>query len=69
MDAIGEAADDDGPLWQVDVIPAQIASLRDARTVAVDDQSDQPIPVTVPLRLSAASSLSIAVSLRCSLTR
>jgi hypothetical protein len=48
VDAVGatlEPADDDGPLWQVDVVPTEIASLRDPEAVAVDDQSDQPIPV------------------------
>ena len=46
MDAISaalEPAHDDGALPQVDVIPAQIASLRDPQTMAVDDQPDQPI--------------------------
>ena len=54
MDAIGaalEPAHDDGAFRQVDVIPAQIAGLRDPQTVSVDDQSDQPIPVTVPIAL------------------
>jgi hypothetical protein len=50
-----EPADDDGALRQVDVIPAQIASLRDPQAVAVDDQSDQPIPVTVPFALEGRS--------------
>ena len=39
MDAIGaplEPADDDGALRQVDVIPAQIASLGDPQAMAVD---------------------------------
>jgi hypothetical protein len=36
-------SDDDGALPQVDVIPAKIASLRDPQTMAVDNQSDQPI--------------------------
>ena len=52
MDAIStalEPADDDGALPQVDVIPAQIASLRDPPTMAIDNQPDQPIPVTVPV--------------------
>jgi hypothetical protein len=52
MDAISaalEPADDDGALPQVDVIPAQIASLRDPQTMAIDNQPDQPIPVTVPV--------------------
>jgi hypothetical protein len=52
MDAISAAlkpADDDGALPQVDVIPAQIAGLSDPQTMAVDNQSDQPIPVTVPI--------------------
>ena len=54
MDAIStalEPADGDGALPQVDVIPAQIASLRDPQTMAIDDQPDQPIPVTVPVAL------------------
>ena len=57
MDAISAAlkpADDDGALPQVDVIPAQIASLRDPQTVAVDDQPDQSIPVTVPVDLEGS---------------
>jgi hypothetical protein len=57
MNAISAAlkpADDDGALPQVDVIPAQIASLRDPQTMAIDDQSDQPIPVTVPVVLEGS---------------
>ena len=60
VDAISaalEPANDDGPLRQVDVIPAQIASLGDPQTVAVDDQSDQPIPVTVPVALERGQQL------------
>ncbi len=56
MDAIGaalEPADDDGAIRQVDVIPAQIASLGDPQTVAVSDQLDKrvapPLPALVPL--------------------
>jgi hypothetical protein len=44
-------ADDDGALRQVDVIPAQIASFRHTQTVPVDDPSDQPIPMAVPVAL------------------
>ena len=54
MDAVRaalEPARDNGALWEVDVIPAQITGLRDAQTVAVDNQSHQPIPVTVPVTL------------------
>jgi hypothetical protein len=36
---------------------AQIASLRDPQTVPVDDQPDQPIPVTVPVALEGAQQL------------
>ena len=35
-----EPVDDDGPLRQVDIVPAQITSLGDPEAVAVDDQSD-----------------------------
>ena len=41
VDAISaalEPADDDGPLRQVNVVPAQIASFRHTQTVPVDDQ-------------------------------
>ena len=72
MDAIGaplEPADDDGALRQVDVIPAQVTSLGDAQTVAVDEQSDEPIPVTVPVALDGGQRLFISASVRCSLTR
>jgi hypothetical protein len=54
MDAIRaalEPADDDGPLGQVDVIPAQIAGFGNPQTVAVDNQPDEPIPMTVPVAL------------------
>jgi hypothetical protein len=60
MDAIGaalEPADDDGAFRQVDVIPAQITGLRDPQAVSVDDQSDQPIPVTVPVALECPKEL------------
>ena len=60
MDTIGaalEPAHDDGPLRQVDVIPAQITSLRDTQTVAVDDQCDQPIPMTMPVALKGGQQL------------
>ena len=60
MDAISAAlkpADYDGALAQVDVIPAQTASFRHAQTKAVDDQSDQPIPVTVPVVLEGGQQL------------
>jgi SAM domain (Sterile alpha motif) len=46
MDAVGaalEPADDDGPLRQVDIIPAQIASLGDPQAVAVDDQPNETV--------------------------
>ena len=49
--------DEDGALRQVDVIPAQIACLRDPQTVALDDQADQPIPVTVPVALECPKEL------------
>jgi hypothetical protein len=52
-----EPAHDNGALPQVDVIPAQIASLRDPQTMAVDDQPDQPIPVTVPVALEGGQQL------------
>jgi hypothetical protein len=60
MDAVRaalEPAHDDGALGEVDVIPAQIASLRDPQTVAVDDQSDQKISVTVPIALEGGQQL------------
>ena len=60
MDAVGaalEPTDDDGPLRRVDVIPAQVTSLGDAQTVPVDNQSDQPIPVTVPIALERRQQL------------
>jgi hypothetical protein len=38
-------------------IPAQIASLRDPQTMAIDDQPDQPIPVTVPVALEGSQQL------------
>ena len=52
-----EPANDDGPLRQVDVIPTEIASLRHAQTVAIDDQSDQPIPVIMPVVLEGGQQL------------
>jgi hypothetical protein len=71
MDAVSaalEPAGDESALPQVDIIPAQIASLRHPQTMAIDDQPDQPIPACrLPLR--AASSLSISASVKCSLTR
>jgi hypothetical protein len=60
MDAISAAIEpshDDGALGEVNVIPAQIASLRDPQAVAVDDQSDQPIPMTMPVALKGCQQL------------
>ena len=54
MDAISaalEPANDDGAFRQIDVIPAQIACLRDPQPVTVDDQPDQPIPMTMPVAM------------------
>src|SRR6516165_151392 len=46
-----EAADDDGPLGQIDVIPTKVASLAHAQAVAVDEEADQPIAMAVPIAL------------------
>ena len=43
-------ADDDGALRQIEVISTQQA-------MAVDDQADQPIPVTVPVALERSRQL------------
>ena len=68
MNAVGaalEPADDDGALRQVNVLPAQIARLRDSQAMAVDDQPDQPIPMAIPVAFEAVSSLSTSDSVRC----
>src|SRR6516225_488799 len=57
MRAALEPAHDDGALRQVDVIPAQITSLRDPQAMAVDDQPDQPIPVTVSIAFEGGQQL------------
>jgi hypothetical protein len=72
MYAVGaalEPADDDGALRQVNVLPAQIARLRDSQAMAVDDQPDQPIPMAIPVTLERLEELVISASVRRSLTR
>ena len=62
-------ADDDSALRQVDVIPAQIAGFGYPQTVPVDDESDQLIPVTVPVALEGGQQFVHFGLVRCSLTR
>jgi hypothetical protein len=60
MNAIGaalQAANDNGALGQVDIIPAKIASLGYAKTMTIDNERQEPIPVTMPVTLESGEEL------------
>jgi hypothetical protein len=48
-----KSAHGDGALGQVNVVPAQIASLADPKPMTVDQQADEPIALPCRLRLDA----------------
>ena len=52
-----EAAENDGALLQVDVVPTQIASFGNAQAMAEDQEADQPIAMTMPVALQGDKQL------------
>ena len=52
-----EAADNHGALRQVDIVPAEVTSLRDPQAVSIDDQANQPIPAAMPVALKRRQQL------------
>ena len=60
VDAVGAAfqpADLNGALGKIDVIPSQVTGFRHPEAVPIDQQGDQPVPVTVPVRLQRSEQL------------
>src|SRR5262249_43365245 len=54
MDTIGavfQPTNSDGALGQIEVIPPEIAGFGYTQTVAIDQQADQPITMSVPIAL------------------
>ena len=52
-----QPANDDSPRSEIDVVPAQIASLADPKAMPIDHQSDEPIPMTVAIALQGGEEL------------
>ena len=52
-----QATHDDGALGQVEIIPAEVARFRNAQAVSVDQETDEPIAVTVPIALQGRKEL------------
>ncbi|MGB7702926.1 MAG: hypothetical protein WBL91_15020 [Pseudolabrys sp.] len=46
-----------GALGKIDVIPSQVTGFRHPEAVPIDQQGDQPVPVTVPVRLQHSEQL------------
>jgi hypothetical protein len=60
VDTVGaalEPADADGALGQVEIVPPQVAGLAHPEPVAIDQQTDQPIAMTVPVGLQRSQEL------------